>query len=46
MGNKIFGRKWKFHVESGNDLDTLPEAKNIRQVGISIEVLALNETVA
>ncbi|XP_041367072.1 uncharacterized protein LOC121381784 [Gigantopelta aegis] len=46
VGNRIFGRKWKFHDESDNiDLDTLPALKNVREVGKSIEALALDEIV-
>lgn len=42
VGNKMFGRTWKYHGESEViDLDTLPEASNMRQVGKSIEAMAL-----
>jgi hypothetical protein len=46
VGNKMFGRTWKFHNESDIiDLDTLPDARNVRHAGKSLEVLALNEIV-
>ena len=46
VGNKLFGTKWKFHDETEIiDLDTLPAQKNTREVGKSLEVLALCEIV-
>ena len=46
IGNNMFGRSWKLHDESEViDLDTLPQASNIRQAGKSIEALALDEIV-
>ena len=46
VGNKMFGRSWQFHSESDTiNLDTLPHAKNVRDVGKSIEAMALHEIV-
>lgn len=46
VGNKMFGRAWKFHDEPPViDLDTVPESSNVRQAGKGLEVLALDEVV-
>ncbi|KAK6170822.1 hypothetical protein SNE40_019123 [Patella caerulea] len=47
VGNKMFGRDWKFHSESDEiiDLDTLPQSSNIRTVEKSIEVVTLDQIV-
>lgn len=46
VGNRMFGRNWKPHdMPEVIDLDTLPESKNVREAGKSIEVLALDEIV-
>ena len=46
VGNKMFGRKWKHHDEPEViDLDTLPDPRNVRQAGKSIEAMALDEIV-
>ena len=46
VGNKMFGRKWKFHSESVIiDADTLPATRSARLVGKSLEVLAMAEIV-
>ena len=46
VGNKMFDRKWKLHSDSPTiDLDTLPDSKNIRKAGKSIEAMALHEIV-
>ena len=46
VGNKMFGRQWKHHDDSNViDLDTLPDSKNVRQAGKSIEAMVLDEIV-
>ena len=44
--NKMFGRKWKYHDKSEViDVDTLPESRNTRLAGKSLEALALSAIV-
>ena len=46
VGNKMFGRKWKFHNEEDEiDLDTLPSKYNTRVSGKAIEAMTLSEIV-
>jgi len=47
IGNKVFGRKWKLHHESESEIDrdTLPDKRNVKQAGRSLEALALHEIV-
>jgi len=44
VANNLFGRHWKLNDGDSEiiDLDTLPYSRNIREVGKSLEALALS----